>query len=111
MGNVLGIEETGVLEGKDNWEALRWQHPGVTLTELNGREVSAKVVSMMAEMTSLLGPYEVLRKTKTFPVPFWAVLHDEDRILIETMESVRWVEVKTLEAAIANGDVRLEVEL
>jgi hypothetical protein len=66
---------------------------------------------MMAEMTSLLGAYEIVRKTKSFPVPFWAVMQDGDRLLIETMDGVRWVEVKELERAIALEDVRLEVEL
>lgn len=66
---------------------------------------------MMAEMTSLLGAYEVVRKTKAFPVPFWAVMQDGDRILIETMEGVRWVDAKDLERAIALEDVKLEVEL
>lgn len=64
----------------------------------------------MAHMTTILGPYEVLRKSKTFPVPFWAVLQDENRVLIETMDGVRWVEMKELEQAISAGDVRLEVE-
>lgn len=68
----------------------------------------------MMAITSLLGAYEILRKTKTFPVPFWAVMQDEDenRILIEEMgDGVRWVPTETLEACITNGDVRLDVEL
>lgn len=63
---------------------------------------------MMAEMTTLLGAYEVIRKTKTFPVPFWAVMQADDRILIETEDGVRWVETKELEKAITMGDVRLD---
>lgn len=67
---------------------------------------------MMAETTNLLGAYEVLRKTPHFPVSFWAVLQDDDRILIEISDDgVRWVDVKDLERAIALEDVRLEVEL
>jgi len=67
---------------------------------------------MMAEITNLLGAYEVIRKTPHFPVSFWAVLQDGERVLIEEMhDGVRWVTVKELERAIALEDVRLEVEL
>lgn len=67
---------------------------------------------MMADMASLLGAYDIVRKTKEFPVPFWAVLQDDEgHVLIETMDGVRWVDAGDLERAIALENVRLEIEL
>lgn len=63
---------------------------------------------MEAEMTDLLGAYEVVKKTKVFPECFWAVMVIANKdVIIETAAEVRRVEVSQLERAIDRGDVRL----
>lgn len=64
---------------------------------------------------SRLGAYEVLRKTAAFPSNCWVTLQQGSRYLVEVESAegftVYWVDASTLEAALANEDIRLVVEL
>lgn len=61
--------------------------------------------SMDTTMT-LLGAYEVVRKTKTFPTGFWAVYQIGNMILIEVANDLaRSVSLDDLMKAIERGDV------
>lgn len=63
-----------------------------------------------------LGAYQIARRTKAFPRPFWAVMTMDGKVLVEMVDragefTVSWVPVKMLGAAALRGDVVFEAEL
>lgn len=67
-------------------------------------------------MAPRLGAYEIARRTKLFPRPFWATMNLEGKVLLEMADglggfNVWWVSQKALAEAIVNGDVSYMYEL
>lgn len=63
-----------------------------------------------------LGAYQIARRTKAFPRPFWAVMTMNHKVLIEMVMAggefnVSWVPVTLLDEAAKKGDVVFEAEL
>lgn len=63
-----------------------------------------------------LGAYQIARRSKVFPRPFWAVMTLNHNVLVEMADglggfTVSWVTVSALGEAARKGDIVFEAEL